>query len=274
MLFENLNLSNTFSQWVTTTQKTVSFLDAVEKQGVSNVIYSNTNISVSGNVIVGGNTNITGLFILDEVDIDDLVVAGNLNVNKTLSAENVEFLNLNVVSNVATINTTLDLKVGQDSYLYRDLNSDTFYTSNLDVSGNFYIDNTNVTLSNIVIVDGSFDNVIFTNNLSSNVLNSLTANFDAITTNNLIVTQNVDSVNVTNELRVGTDATVYGNLDVTANVTLDSLTENYGNFETANVFSFIGNANTQIYNTIQATTAATTVSSNISEFISYAIGLG
>lgn len=275
MLFENLSLSNTFTQWVATTQKVVPFVNEITTQGLANVVYSNTNISISGNVAVGGNTTIGGLFILDEVDFDELDVAGNLKVDGAISTANAEFLNLNVVSNVATVNTTSDLKVGQNAFLYGDLDTDTLYSSNLVVGGNFIIDNTNVTVSNIISNEVQInDDVVFANNLSFNELTVDVANFNNIVTDSLVVTQNAGSVNVTNELHVGTNATVYGNLNVSQDTTLTNFNAQYINIETANVYNLIGDANTQIYNTIQATTAAVSVAANVSEFTAFAVALG
>ena len=275
MLFENLGLSNTFTQWVATTQKVVPFVNEITTQGLANVVYSNTNISISGNVAVGGNTTIAGLFILDEVDFDELDVSGNLKVDGAISAANSQFLNLNVVSNVATVNTTSDLKIGQNAFLYGDLDTDTLYSSNLVVGGNFVINNTNVTVANIVSSEVLINNnVVFANNLTFNELTVDVANFNTIATDSLVVTQNAGSVNVTNELHVGTDATVYGNLNVSQDTTLTNFNAQYINIETANVYNLIGDANTQIYNTIQATTAAVSVAANVSEFTAFAVALG
>lgn len=328
MLFQRLTTSNTFSQWVAEKQKIVGFVNELT-DGYGST-YANTNLSVGEDLHVNGNVLVTGTFILDEIDFDDLTVAGNLNVNEAISAANGEFLNLNVVNNVATFNVTTDVAVGEDASVYGELDVVILNTSNIEVLGTATFDGTNVTVENVIVseniqtvnttsslqvgtegliygiltVDGelsttdlkteftTFNEVEVTNNVYisgevslGNVISVqdiaatgdiTTGNLevDLVTIQSLQVTQNVSLLNTTNELYVGTNATIYGNLNVSGNTGLTNVTVDYANIETANVYSLVGSANTQIYDTIDATTAATTVASNIGAFTAYVLALG
>ena len=378
MLFQRLSNSNTFSQWVTETQKTVGFVNELTDGYRS--IYANTNVTVGEDLHVNGNVLVTGTFILDEIDFDDLTIAGNLTVDKSITSANGEFLNLNVVNNVATFNVTTNAFVGQNAFVYGDLNSAIINTKDLAIQGNLVLDGVTVTVENLnvlqnisavntttlkvgtegtlygklnvvnkitttnlksnfttydnvevvkdlyVSLDGSFNNVSSVQNVTTsaditttdlsvdlvnvqnlqinqnvttlNVTNNLFVGQDAeidnvsfvqnITTSvntetsnlsiNLVdvqsleVTENIVTLNVTNNLFVGEDATIYGNLNVINFASLGTV--NSINIATANIQSLIGSANTQIYNTIDATTAAVTVAANVGIFTGFILALG
>jgi len=378
MLFQRLSNSNTFSQWVTETQKTVGFVNELTDGYRS--IYANTNVTVGEDLHVNGNVLVTGTFILDEIDFDDLTIAGNLTVDKSITSANGEFLNLNVVNNVATFNVTTNAFVGQNAFVYGDLNSAIINTKDLAIQGNLVLDGVTVTVENLnvlqnisavntttlkvgtegtlygklsvadetsttnlksnfttydnvevvkdlyVSLDGSFNNVSSVQNVTTsaditttdlsvdlvnvqnlqikqnvttlNVTNNLFVGQDAeidnvsfvqnITTSvntetsnlsinlvdvqNLEVTENIVTLNVTNNLFVGEDATIYGNLNVINFASLGTV--NSINIATANIQSLIGSANTQIYNTIDATTAAVTVAANVGIFTGFILALG
>lgn len=378
MLFQRLTTSNTFSQWVTEKQRIIGFVNELTDGYRS--IYANTNVSVGEDLHVNGNVLVTGTFILDEIDFDDLTIAGNLTVDKTITAANGEFLNLNVVNNVATVNATTNVLVGQNAIVYGNLTSNILNAKNLEVEGSANFSGVNITAENLIVsqniqtvntttlkvgadgivygkltVDGelstanltsgftTLNDVETTGNLfvtSESSLNNVTsvqnvatsknittANLDvsSVDVQNLQVNQNVSSLNVTGGLFVGTDAFFYGNFNISqdisgglfttnnANATsveVSSLTINdnvstlnttnnfyvgadakiYGNLnvsqtttlqnvtlinlQTANITNLIGSANTQIYNTIDATTAAVTVAANIAAFTGFIIALG
>ena len=100
---------------------------------------------------------------------------------------------------------------------------------------------------------------------------------NSVTANTVIVSANIKTANITNELKVGTDANIYGNLTVVGDYSFGDYDFPPGsdlNIETANVTSLIGEANTQIYNTIANSTAAVTVASNTAAFIGFVLALG
>jgi hypothetical protein len=110
---------------------------------------------------------------------------------------------------------------------------------------------------------------------NSGSINTLYAN-NAILTN-INILNNVASLNVTSTSVFGGNVQIDGNLNVTGNITLDavgfndlavsgnlSVTGNttqsntivtYGNFATANIVTFVGTANTAIYNRITSAEA-------------------
>lgn len=378
MLFQRLSTSNTFSQWVAETQRIIPFVN--ELTNGYGTIYANTNISVGEDLYVNGNVLVTGTFILDEIDFDDLTIAGNLTVDKVITAANGEFLNLNVVNNVATVNVTTNAWVGQDAFVYGNLTSDILNVKNLEVQGNAFFDGTNVSVENVIVAqniqavntttikvgtdgliygeltvgdelstvnlksefgtlnaievtgnlyvtgEASLDNVTSVQNVAtSSDITTVNLGVSLVDAQNLQVNQNVSSLNVTGGLFIGTDAFVYGNFDDLQHITAVSVSANSANatnvevtdltinenvsvlnvtndvyvgadatiynnlyvsgtttlenvilinIQTANITNLIGSANTQIYNTIDATTAAVTVASNIGAFTGFILALG
>lgn len=236
MYFEQLNKSNTFSQWITETQKIVSVTNELTDSDGTKIFYANTNLQFANNVSIGGNLNVTGTIFIDG-NYDDLNVSGNASIAQTVTALSGSFTNLNVTSNIQTLNTTTALNVGTNANVYGTLRvSQNTTLNNLNIGGNYSV--------------GTF-------NLP-----------------NLSVQQNVATINVTTKLEVGTDATVYGTLNVSGNTTATNVTVNYGNFATANVYSLKGQANTQIYNYIFASNSYTSVQNTLAEFASLTCILG
>lgn len=277
MTIQRLESSNTFLQWVATTQRVIPYVNSITDQEDPGItLYSNTNIAIDNDVHVNGNVVITGTFILDEIEYDDLSVAGNLSVAGTIeSTSNLSsFENLVVSGNIATINTTSSLAVGGSVELYGTANAVTLNTSNLTISGDFEFTNTNMTVANIDVLGEELTSNASANNLSVANFGTDSVVANATSVDNLTIQQNVASANITTELAVGTDATIYGNLNVSGNTTLTNVTVNYGNFEVMNVTNFIGPANTQIYNTILNSTAYTSVAANVAEFTGFVIALG
>ena len=241
MAFEPLSTSNTFTHWITETQRSVSVLNQFTDGTVEPTNYSNTNISVGEDLTIGGNLTVSGFLVLDDIGYNDLTVAGNVEVVQTITTFGGVFENLDILNNVSTLNTTT-LNIATDAEL-NDLNI--FDT---------------LSVNDIIITD----DIAGTSNLF---------------VPNLVVTQNIESVNVTSKLFIGTDATVHGNLlaflccqnglnltgDLTANlVVIDTLTLN----------TLIGTANTNIYNNIFASNAYTSVQNTLAEFASFSCILG
>jgi hypothetical protein len=113
--------------------------------------------------------------------------------------------------------------------------------------------------------------------VSGNLVSS-TAN---VSVSNLFVTGNTEDLNVTSTLEVGEELVVYGNLTVFGSTILTGLTSgnvslsaNSANINIANVNTLVGLANTQIYNAIDTTLAATTTDNVAKAFVAYSIIFG
>lgn len=93
----NVATSNTFLQWLTSTQTVIDRLNRLTEGGYSETFVSNTNIKISGDLTVGGNIS------LDAIGFDDLYVSGNTSVtgNTILGNAYIDY------SNQETANITL-----------------------------------------------------------------------------------------------------------------------------------------------------------------------
>ena len=273
MVINRLTTGNTFQQWVLTTQRISTDLNHIVDGTIANV-YSNTNIDVDNNLHVNGNVLVTGTFILDEIDFDDLRVEGNLSVNNTITATSGQFGNLTLTGNIVTLNVTTDLTVGGDLRLNRELNTEILNTSNLSVQGSIDLTTANATFYNVSVLSNTTVSEILTTIAGTSGTNLFTdkANVSLVNAGSVILTQNVATLNTTSNLYVGVDATVYGNIIVDGDSSFGSIPSI--NIGSANVTILTGDAVEQIYETINASTAAVTVASNISSFIAFAIGLG
>ena len=273
MVINRLTTGNTFQQWVFTTQRASSYLNQITDGTIANV-YSNTNVTVGEELIVNGNVLVTGTFILDEIDFNDLTLGGNLTVGVGTTATNGEFTNLVLNGNVATLNVTTDLTVGTDLRINRELNTDILNTANLSVQGSLNVSNANVTFYGVNVTNNASAVNINTsragNNITSLVTDGVAGNL--VTVGSLTIGQNVATINTTNNLYVGDDLVVYGNINVSGDASLGDVPS--VNISSANITILVGDARNQIYETINNSTAAVTVAANISNFIAFAIGLG
>jgi hypothetical protein len=234
----NLTTSNTFLQWLTGTQSIISSLNSLREGGVSNTYVVNTSIEIADNLVVSGNLTVGGFVILDEIGYNDLDVAGNINVLQSIISSNGIFTNLEVLSNIVSINTVSTFNVGTDASVVDLRVSDTLFTDNANVTG------------------------------------SITAPTATLVTPNILINQNIASLNVTTKLEVGTDATIYGNLNAIGNTTLGNVTATFVVIQTANVHNLIGIAETNILNNIFASNAFTSVQNTLLEFATLSCILG
>lgn len=273
MVINRLATGNTFQQWVVTTQRASVYLNSVTDGTAANV-YSNTNVTVGEELIVNGNVFITGTYIFDELDLNDLEVSGNLVDVIGTTANNAILTNLLLNGNVTTLNVTTDLAVGTNLRINRELNTDILNTSNLSVQGILDLNGINVTFYNVNVTNNASAVDVNTanagNNLTSLVVDKVTAN--VVTVSSLTIGQNVATINTTNNLYVGDDLVVYGNINVSGDASLSDVPS--VNISSANITILVGDARNQIYETINNSTAAVTAASNISSFIAFAIGLG
>lgn len=99
----NLTTSNTFLQWLTGTQSVISSLNSLREGGVANTYVVNTSIEIAGDLVVSGNLT------LDAIGYDDLNVAGNTQIDGTLTVGgNTSLSNVYVTyGNFETSNVTL-----------------------------------------------------------------------------------------------------------------------------------------------------------------------
>lgn len=227
MAIEYINSANTFSQWLVATQDLITVANNLTDGGYSQTFYANTNLSI------GGDLTVTGNLTLDAVGYDDMSIAGNTDITGTLAVTgNSTFGNI-TVSNTSTLNVVtittgtittgeiasanivaLSANIGSDVSLTQDL----YVGANANVYGDLYIAGDTTFGGNVVL--------------------------DAVGFNDLDVAGNAD---------ITLDTTIGGTLGVTGNATFvnaevtDTLTANI-----ANVTSFIGTANTSIYDSIAA----------------------
>ena len=240
-LITQVSTSNTFNDWLNTTISVVDTLNSLTDGGNASTFFVNTNLQIANNLTVGGNLLVTGNVVLDEIGFNDLSVSGNATVNGTLTASNTTITNLVVTGNVQQLNVSTTLNVGGNANVYGNLNvSQNSTVTNLLVSGNLVSSTANVTVSN------------------------------------LFVTGNTDKLNVTSTLEVGEELIVYGNLTVVGSTILTGLTSgnvslvaNAANINIANVNTLVGLANTQIYDAINTTLAATADANIAKQFAAY-----
>ena len=245
-LITQVSTSNTFNDWLNTTISVVDTLNSLTEGGNTSTFFVNTNLEIANNLFVGGNVVVTGNVTLDEIGFNDLSVAGNATINGTLVSSNTTVTNLNVTGNVEQVNVTTSLNVGDSSNVYGNLTvSQNTELVDVFVSGNFTSDTSNVTVSN------------------------------------LFVSENVETLNVTTTLKVGEDLQVFGNLTVFGSTILTGLTSgdvsfssNTANINIANVNTFIGQANTEIYTYIDNTLSATANANLAKAFLAYSIIFG
>lgn len=187
-----LSTSNTFGQWVSSTQQLITKVNSLTDGGNAFVFYANTNLEIGNNVTIGGDLTVTGNIVLDSIGFDDLYVNGNVSIANTLSVTgNTTLSGLQVTGNIATINTTSDAFVGDDLFVYGDAS----ITGNLTVSGNITLDSIGFddldvagsgSFGNNLIVIGTSD---FTGNATfgnANVTGTLTADIFVGTANTSI----------------------------------------------------------------------------------------
>lgn len=97
----NLTTSNTFAQWLTSTQSLVNRMNSLSEGGSSSTFTANTNIDIANDVTIGGNLTVSGNLSLDSLGFDDLSVAGSGTFGTTLDVGG----NTNLAT-YATINYT------------------------------------------------------------------------------------------------------------------------------------------------------------------------
>jgi hypothetical protein len=239
MAIQTLSTSNTFLQWITETQKLVFVVNQFTDGVLDPTNYSNTNIRIGNSLSVSDNLNVSG--ILDVRDVENLYVSGNVDVVGTVDSNDSIFTNLSILNNVFSLNTTT-LNVGTEANLNALNVFGTLDTSNIEITGE-------VTGTPNLFVE------------------------------NLVVTENVETLNVTSELSVGSDVVVNGNLlsflCCESGLTLSGdLSLNLAFIDTATVTTLIGTANTNIYNNIFASNAYTSVQNTLAEFASFSCILG
>ena len=261
-VISQLTTSNTFQQWLGTTQLLIATANTLTN-GNGSAFYANTRL------IIGGSGSNVSLNVQTSATINDLV--GN-----TSNVVTGTFRNLTVTQNVASLNVTSNAYFGQDVVIYgnQQIKGDLEVTGNLKLESIGYDD---------LEVSGSGS---FGNNLTVTGQTTLS---------NVIVSGNVATLNVTNQANFGSNVRIDGDLTVSGNITLDQIgfddlivsgSANIANNlivqGTANVTGsatfvdaevtgtltanlFVGNANTEIYNAISEVQ---------SEVLAFSIALG
>lgn len=131
-----LSTSNTFGQWVTTTQEVVSKLNDLTDGGNSTVFFANTNFSVSNDVTIGGDLTVTGNIILDDIGFDDLFVNGNVFVGNTLSVTGNTTLSNAIITHADIETANISILVSEDGLITAQSNifvNDWVFSANANV---------------------------------------------------------------------------------------------------------------------------------------------
>jgi len=87
-----ISTSNTFGQWVTSTQSVISKFNLLTDGGGSQIFYANTNLNidgkanVTGDVLISGDLNVTGNINLDAIGFDDINANGSGYFGNTVTA--------------------------------------------------------------------------------------------------------------------------------------------------------------------------------------------
>ena len=122
--------SNTFGQWVTSTQEVISRLNTLSEGGNGSTYYANTNVEIANNLIVRGNVTVSGNIILDEIGFDDLLVNGSATISNTLTVSGETTLNTAVIdsaniteASIIVIEDILTFNGPANTQIYNAINS-------------------------------------------------------------------------------------------------------------------------------------------------------
>ena len=176
---------------------------------------------------------------------NNLTVAGNLTVSGNVTLDNIGFNDLTIAGNasingtISGANTTLSNLVVTGNIARANITTSLSVGSNVSVGGNLTVSQ-NSTVSNLEVTN----NVIFSQS-------------GTVTFNTLDVTNNVTTSNLT----------------VTGNTTLNNVSITLGTFSSANITTFVGAANTDIYAYIEATANSTSAQLLAEDYIAVAIAL-
>jgi cytoskeletal protein CcmA (bactofilin family) len=241
-LISQLTTANTFQHWLTATQSLIGTANTLTN-GNGNTFYANTRLEVGG---TGASLNVvTSAFIND-------LYANTINTGSLI-----------VRSNIAQVNVTDTLKVGNDAIIYDTLTVYGIATmnTNLNVVGNANITGDLNVTGNINLDSIGFDDLnvsgsgAFGNNLTVTGISTLS---NVVITGN-VTTLNVTSNTVTQNLTVGKTSNFIGNV-TSQNLEVQQTL-------TANILA--GNANTAIYNAI-----ANSVTDVAATALAFSIALG
>ena len=217
MSIKQVLTSNTFFDWVNTTNEIVDTLNLFTDGGSGNTFYANTNLTIANNLTISGNLTVSGNVTLDNIGYNDLTISGNATINLAITGGNTTLTNLIVTNNVNAANITTTLKVGGNTTVYGNLSvSQNSTVENLIVTDNIVFPPlTTLTLTTLNVTN----NVTVTGNLGvsgNSTLNNVTIDYLNISTAN--VTSLVGSANTQ----------IYNYIDATLNTTsANGLAESY-----------------------------------------------
>lgn len=189
-VISQLTTSNTFQQWLGTTQLLIATANTLTN-GNGESFYANTRL------IIGGSGSNVSLNVQTSATINDLV--GN-----TSNVVTGTFRNLTVTQNVASLNVTSNAYFGQDVVVYGNQQ----IKGDLEVSGNLRLDSL------------GFDDLQVSG--SGSFGNNLTVTGQT-TLSNVTVSGNVATLNVTSTAGFGSTVYIAGDLFVGGNITLDTV---------------------------------------------------
>lgn len=249
-LISQLSTSNTFQQWLGATQSLISNANLLTN-GNGDSFIANTRLIVGG---AGANVSLnveTGASI-------------NVTTGNTANITNVTTRNLTVTANIATLNITSDLYVGDELTVYGNAN----IVGDLIVSGNLTLDAL------------GFDDLAVSG--SGSFGNNLTVTGQT-TLSNVAITGNVATLNVTSQANFANNVQIHGDLTVSGNITLDQIgfddlqvsgSANIGNNLIVLGISNLANANVAILSGSANTLVFTAIEEAKAEAVAFSVALG
>jgi hypothetical protein len=164
MAINQLSTANTFQEWLTTTAALVAVANNLTNN-TNGGFLANSSIFIEG---VGASLNVRTLANINTLRANTANISnisllnGNINGNGTITMKDA-----NVWGNIASVNTTANLYVGGDAFIYGNLTIsgnvtlDAIGFDDLSVQGSVNSTNLNTSTANITLLSGTSNTAIY-----------------------------------------------------------------------------------------------------------------